>query len=302
MSGQGFDDDLSDLIGSTPRPRPPLPETFKPAVERAYTEACPKCGGSGRWGFKRLECFGCKGTGRLTFKTAPEQRERARTYAAGRRENATREHRAETAVWREQHKAEIAWVQAQFDRQTARAHKGQSVFNFPVAMAEALSEYGSWTDNQIAAIRKCMVRDAAYAADRQTRQDARPACDAAKVAEAFQRAREAAERDGEGIMNLCLRLDTFVFTPDRSGTSDIWIKDKEGGAWLGKIVAGKLQRFRACTDEQQERILAAAADPAAAAKAYGQRFKRCSCCGLTLTNPKSRELGIGPICREKWGL
>jgi hypothetical protein len=36
--------------------------------------------------------------------------------------------------------------------------------------------------------------------------------------------------------------------------------------------------------------------------AYGRTTGRCSCCGRTLTNKKSIELGIGPICRERYGL
>ena len=28
----------------------------------------------------------------------------------------------------------------------------------------------------------------------------------------------------------------------------------------------------------------------------------CSCCGRHLENKESVELGIGPICRSKWGL
>lgn len=36
------------------------------------------------------------------------------------------------------------------------------------------------------------------------------------------------------------------------------------------------------------------------AKAFGHRTGRCSCCGRTLTNPASIELGIGPICAERY--
>lgn len=39
----------------------------------------------------------------------------------------------------------------------------------------------------------------------------------------------------------------------------------------------------------------------AAAKMHGQQTGICSCCNAELTNPESIALGIGPICREKWG-
>jgi SWI/SNF-related matrix-associated actin-dependent regulator 1 of chromatin subfamily A len=44
------------------------------------------------------------------------------------------------------------------------------------------------------------------------------------------------------------------------------------------------------------------ANPAAAARLYGQRTGTCCCCGAELTNARSIELGIGPICRGHWDL
>jgi len=49
-----------------------------------------------------------------------------------------------------------------------------------------------------------------------------------------------------------------------------------------------------------EGFIDAATDPLAAAIAYGRETG--SCCGRELTNKVSIDLGIGPICREKWGL
>lgn len=42
-------------------------------------------------------------------------------------------------------------------------------------------------------------------------------------------------------------------------------------------------------------------DPQSAMLLYGQKIGRCGHCGRTLTNKKSRQLGIGPICRTKMG-
>ncbi len=36
------------------------------------------------------------------------------------------------------------------------------------------------------------------------------------------------------------------------------------------------------------------------AKDFGHRTGRCACCGRTLTNPDSIELGIGPICASRY--
>jgi hypothetical protein len=54
--------------------------------------------------------------------------------------------------------------------------------------------------------------------------------------------------------------------------------------------------------EQEAQLLAIAADPLAAAVAHGKATGVCSCCSRELTNKVSIELGIGPICRAKWGL
>ena len=37
-------------------------------------------------------------------------------------------------------------------------------------------------------------------------------------------------------------------------------------------------------------------------QATGKPTANCSCCGIALTNDLSIALGIGPICREKWGV
>lgn len=45
-----------------------------------------------------------------------------------------------------------------------------------------------------------------------------------------------------------------------------------------------------------------AADPAAAAKAYGALMGRCSYCDKALTDEGSVEVGYGPVCAAKYGL
>lgn len=39
-----------------------------------------------------------------------------------------------------------------------------------------------------------------------------------------------------------------------------------------------------------------------ALESYGRYVGKCGCCGLPLTNSKSIELGIGPICAEKYNV
>lgn len=51
---------------------------------------------------------------------------------------------------------------------------------------------------------------------------------------------------------------------------------------------------------RRERVLATiAVDPAAAQMRYGVELGRCYACGRTLTDPVSRDMGIGPDCRAR---
>jgi RecJ-like exonuclease len=149
-----FNDTLDDIIGGAPR-MAPKPE-FKTRLERAeqrqdFTERCKACGGSGRWrGFRK--CFKCDGTGKLTFRTSPEARAKGRMKAAEKREL-----KAELAAqWREEHKAEIEWLQHAKARNEAR----NGTFGWPADVLEKLTQYGTLTDGQLATVHRLMLRDA----------------------------------------------------------------------------------------------------------------------------------------------
>lgn len=105
-----------------------------------------------------------------------------------------------------------------------------------------------------------------------------------------------------GIKRPKLRLGSFMFSraPD-TGKNAGSIYVKEGEAYLGKITGGEFLPTRECGDERKANVVTVAADPAGAAKAYGMRTGSCSCCGRALTNGASIDLGIGPICAEKYG-
>ena len=48
-------------------------------------------------------------------------------------------------------------------------------------------------------------------------------------------------------------------------------------------------------------LTAICADPFARAAEYGQVTGKCAACGRKLEDPVSRSIGMGPVCREKWG-
>jgi len=301
-----LDDDLNDplaeLFGGSPAAapvaRPTPPASYKPVD---FSEPCKKCRGSGNFvgytGRVFGPCFACKGQGKLTYKTSPQQRAKAAERTAVKRV----EKLAEKQAWREAHRAEIAWLTQAAERQHAFAHRGGKVWDFPIQLSESLAQYGTLTEGQIGAVRKCMERDAARKAERAAETASAPAVDISKIMSAFDRARGEASRDREGIKWLKLRLDTFIFSdaPAR-GQWKAAVLVREGDTKLGRIQEGRFLRSRECDDATEARIIAAATDPASAATAYGLRTGTCSCCGAELTNAESRARGIGPICAERF--
>lgn len=79
-----LDDSLDSLFGGSPKAPATVRESLKTIVqeveERQFTEGCFSCGGTGRWKGIRT-CFKCEGKGKLSFKTSPEARAKARTSA-----------------------------------------------------------------------------------------------------------------------------------------------------------------------------------------------------------------------------
>jgi Family of unknown function (DUF6011) len=294
------DDPLDDLIGGAPRKPVTPPAHFTPAIERIFTEPCSKCRGSGRFysytGRDCGPCHACKGTGKMTFKTSREDRARAATRRAVKCAD-----KAQAAdAWRKEHAAEVEWLDNTANRQRQRAERGEQVWQFPIDLREKLAQYGTLTEGQIGAVRKFMTRDAQRA---EARDASAPAvANTSKLMQAFDNARAAAREDGEGLKWLVLRLDTFTCTDaPAKGQWPAAVFVRQGDTKLGRIVNGRFHRSRDCDDATEARILAAIADPAAAAIAYGQRTGTCSCCGRELTNAESRARGIGPICAEKYG-
>lgn len=124
-----------------------------------------------------------------------------------------------------------------------------------------------------------------------------PTCDASKIEQAFEKAK------GSGVKRPKLRLDEFIFSPagEASATPGaIFVKHRETDVYLGKVLKGQFLRSRDCADGDREGILAVVADPLKAAVAYGQRTGNCAVCGRSLIVTESVDLGIGPVCRDKY--
>ncbi len=122
-----------------------------------------------------------------------------------------------------------------------------------------------------------------------------------------------AEARAKGIKKPMLRLVDPV-------GNDIRVKymsfgKNAGGCWvtsnndlIGKIDDGGVFTFTGrpytdkFVDEMFDFIDITNHDVKSALESYGKITSKCGCCGLPLTNKKSIELGIGPICLDKYGL
>ena len=246
-----------------------------------HEEVCQKCRGTGRFisysGRSLGECFACKGAGKKTFKTSAPERAKARDNAAARK---ARDEQTLLDAFKAEHPTVWAWMDG-------------STFEFAVKMREAVIKWGGLTERQLLACYGCVDKlEAAKAA----RQDRNADVDLSAIDKAFAAAK------ANGAKKSALRFDgmTISLAPAHGvNAGALYVKD--GERYLGKVREGRFQAARECTDADRAKLVDIAADPLTKAVEYGKRFSSCSCCGLTLTNKVSIDLGIGPICREKFG-
>lgn len=298
-----LNDDLTDIFGLAPVNASSVAAPAKYdtvladaqiANTRRFEETCPDCRGSGVFrsysGRVVGDCFKCKGKGTQFFKTSSDDRAKARDAADARKAKAAAAVAEQANAWLEANPVEAEWL-----RQPVTGD-----FTFHADMLAALVKYGSLTERQEAAVRnaaaKSAARKAQWAAERADRDANKAVVEISRIADAF------ASAKGAGLKFPKLRLDTFTFSlapATGSNAGAVYVKQDE--TYLGKIADGKFTRSRDCNGDVEARIVAACADPAAAAEAYGQRTGQCACCGRELTAAESIARSIGPICLEKWG-
>jgi hypothetical protein len=153
---------------------------------------------------------------------------------------------------------------------------------------------GALSEKQVAAVENILVRNAEQAA----RRAAAPVVDIKEIEDRFAYAK------AKGVGRPLLRLGAFKFKPASAASSNygaIYVTAEDSGIYLGKIKDGRFQGSRDCKPEDEAAILEVAANPAAAAKAYGIRTGNCCVCGRLLTNEESIDRMIGPICAGRYG-
>jgi hypothetical protein len=170
-----------------------------------------------------------------------------------------------------------------------------STSDFAHSLRDFVHRNGKLSERQMAAAMSNVEKLKAALRGRQNA----PTIDISHIVDSFKNAQS------NGILRPKLRLlngeDAFVFSRAPAvGANPGAIYVVRDEVYMGKIQDGKFYRSGPCDAIVEASILEACDKPEQAAIAYGQKFGACSCCGRTLTNALSIELGIGPICRSNF--
>lgn len=293
--------DFSDLRDDNHLFTDPTRTTRPQTGATLYRETCRKCRGTGRWDgpgdcIGDRSCTECKGRGFHEYKQSELERHAAKERRDARKvkaKAAIAEAKLQDAnAWREANPNEAAWL----DAASARG------FGFAQSLSENLNKFGSLTDGQILAIRRCIVQDEERAAARKASEKQATVVDISRIEHVFAIASKT------GLRWPKLRLASYIFSPaPASGRNagSIYVKRLAHGdveqEYLGKITGGKLFPSRDCKPEDQATITEVAARPQEAAEKYGRLTGNCAICARPLLREDSVGRGIGPICAEKFG-
>jgi hypothetical protein len=280
-----LDDLLSGPVATTPRTA--NKEGFVPAEQRAHTENCPKCGGTGRWGnYVSRPCFKCGGSGKLTFKTSYADRAKAKA-SRDQRKAARSVELADSNVeaFKAAHPEQWAWLQANAARN-----------GFAQSLTDGIKKFGTLTTGQSTALDRAVAQAAKAKAEAPT-----VATDGVdRLKQAFDKA--VAYTAAKGLkLSPRITISGITISPAKAdGKNPGALYVKAGASYLGKIAGGKFFASRECSDDQSAQVLKFVADPAEAAKVYGQTTGTCCICGATLRS-EWKHRGVGPICGAKFG-
>lgn len=255
------------------------PIQLKQSTEKRYP--CGQCAGTGvfqgvRVHQEKKQCFACRGKG--YFKTDPRKLEKARQQRAKKKQDA------------------IEAAQALNQETTIYA----SVFamagwnDLARSLAEQHNAGRAWSEKQIAAIEAMLVRMEERRAQKEA--EAREV-NLQPIIDMFAHARDKGYKRpvyrAEG-----LKISLAPATGANAGA--LYVKT-ENDEYIGKVADGRFFGTREATEEHKTALSVIAESPRDAAIRYGRRTGSCACCGRVLSNHQSIELGIGPICAEKWG-
>lgn len=245
------------------------------ATTARYEEKCKKCRGSGNFvsytGRIVGPCFTCKGTGVRQFRTSPETRQANRDRAQARKQAKADQQAADVQAW--------------LDANPERAAFLQQDWEFPRSLREGLHKWGSLTDNQIAAIDRCLAKQADKAAARKSQVSD---LDLSEVPAGLY-----AVPGGD------TRLKVRIDKPTRGKWAG-WVFVKDGAEYGSGTRYGSQRPGENYGGQIVDQLRAIASDPLEASKAYGRLVGVCGVCGRKLENEDSVAAGIGPVCAGKF--
>lgn len=262
----------------------------KSKFAKTVQHPCSQCGGTGLYKGVRIhqtqsKCFSCKGKG--YFLTSQAERAKARVQRVGRQEakkvvNISDFASANTAVY-EFLKSSSSWS------------------SFSRSLLESVTKFGGLTDNQLIAAKNALIKNTERNQARATAETTRPILSLESLFTLFNKASE------NGLKKPRLTIDGMtVSKAPASGVNAGSLYVTQNGQYAGKVTAeGQLRVINPFKSKEagiSEQLNALAADPLGFAMSYGRRTGNCCCCNKLLTRTDSIELGIGPICKDKWGL
>ena len=171
--------------------------------------------------------------------------------------------------------------------------------DFASSLVQQYDRKRSLSDRQLDAAERMLAKIAANQAANQAAKAAAPSVDLTRVHAMFAKAMASGhKRPVYRAAGLALSLAPL----SGRNAGSIYVKDDETGDYLGKVTEDlRFNPLRTAPEWAAEALSRIARDPSTAAVEYGRETGRCSCCGRELTNPDSIALGIGPICKDRWG-
>lgn len=284
-----WDDFINGLSNEAPLSTPTPKERF----------TCGQCAGTGQWagGVNRhgnSKCVACRGKG--YFTKSPQDRAAARRR---RQERNKKELEAKLVEFQAAHPDCYA------DLVTIRWGRKQGT-SFTHSLADQLFEKGSLSERQIDAWRAGYEKYREAVRQRAEREEAeKDVVDLAPIRRMFETA------VANGYKRPKYRAEGLVITraPDSGNNPGALYVKNENEAYGGKVIGTEFMPSRDGKEDQftengpaAKVLIDIAGNPLEAALRYGRRTGRCACCGRELTKHDSIDAGIGPVCREKWGL
>jgi len=271
--------DLEDdaaLEAATKATKPGATETFP----------CGACNGTGRWGggvnrHGNSKCNACRGTGH--FKTSQGDRMKAK---AARQDKKQADKMTRLDAFNEQHPGLHLFLS-----------KASDWSEFAASLSSNIAGYGGLTDRQLAAAQAMRAKVEARRAEGSQAQQANSGeVDLAVIREMFDTAKLKLKRPVYRAEGMILSL-----APDHGKNPGAIYVKAAGDTYLGKVLGTSFSASRAAGAETLSGLKAIAENPLEAAVRYGRLTGSCACCGRELTDPKSVERGIGPVCASNWG-